>query len=96
MVLIGHGMPRGCCGRFATASMLGQTTCKSEIGDLLPKTSVSAAHAFRIVLHTVPRVGCSHGLFPGGFYLHLLHTACNVLQVVFESDSLRSGNRRCP
>jgi hypothetical protein len=34
--------------------------------------SASAAHAFRIVLHTVPRVGRSYELFPDGFYLHLL------------------------
>ena len=35
-------------------------------------TSASTAHAFRIVLHTVPRVGRSYELFPDGFDLHLL------------------------
>jgi hypothetical protein len=35
-------------------------------------TSVSAAHALRIVLLTAPRVGRSYELFSDGFYLHLL------------------------
>ena len=94
MVLIGHGMRRKCCGRFARCWVKPRARARLVI--YCQTNSVSAAHAFRIVLHTVPRVGRSHGRFSGGFYLHLLHTVCNLSQVVFELDSLRSGNRRCP
>jgi len=32
----------------------------------------TTAHASRVVLLTIPRVGRSYELVPGGFYLHLL------------------------